>query len=187
MISEIIRYLLSNFTLTFFVIGLLCSVLKIYRHRQPITNAFVAESFISYFCLWSLGISYIYNAVMHIAFHQMAAHFIGWADSPFQLEVGFASLGMGIVGILSFRKNFGLRLGLIIMSSVFLWGAAAGHLYQISTTHNYAPGNAGVMLWTGLLQPVVSLVLLAFSYRFRNSKEKSTSTQKEFTQISFTK
>jgi hypothetical protein len=187
MISEIIRYLLSNFTLTFFVVGLLCSIVKIYRHRQGITNEFAVESFLSYFCLWSLGITYIYNAMMHIVFHQMAAHFIGWADSPFQLEVGFASLGMGIVGILSFHKNFGLRLGLIIMSSVFLWGAAAGHLYQISLTHNYAPGNAGVMLWTGLLQPVISLFLLALSYRFRNSEEKTLRIKKEYTQMSFSK
>jgi hypothetical protein len=185
MISEIIRYLLSNFTLTFFMIGLISAIVQIYRHRQKATKAFVIESFMSYFCLWALGVTYIYNAVMHIVFHQMAASFIGWADSPFQLEVGFASLGMGIAGVLAFRKNFGLRLGLIIMSSTFLWGAAAGHLYQISTTHNYAPGNAGVMLWTGLLQPMISLALLGLSYQSDKSASQMGQMKSGFHTASF--
>ena len=160
MISSIIRYLLSNFTLTFFIVGLCCSLVAIYRHRSKLTRALVVEKIFTYYCLWSLGITSIYNAIMHIVFHQMAASFIGWADSPFQLEVGFASLGFGVVGVLAFRKHFGLRMGLVIATSIFLWGAAAGHLFQIATNHNYAPGNAGVMLWTGILQPVISLLLL---------------------------
>ena len=164
MISEIIRFLLSNFTLTFFVIGIVCSTAKIYRNRKRANKAFVIESLISYYCLFALGISSIYNFVMHVVFHKMAASFIGWADSPFQLEVGFASLGLGIVGVLAFRKDFGLRLGLIIALSTFFWGAAAGHLYQIAVNHNFAPGNSGIMLWTGLLQPVISFSLLYLSY-----------------------
>jgi hypothetical protein len=169
MIASIIRFLLSNFTLTFFLIGLICSFARIYRHRSVASPASVIESLFSYYCLWSLGICFCYNAVMHIVFHQMAAGFIGWADSPFQLEVGFASLGMGVVGILAYRNNFSIRLSVIVMSSIFLWGAAAGHLYQISVHHNDAPGNAGIMLWTGLLQPLISLTLLVLSYSSRKA------------------
>jgi hypothetical protein len=128
MIASIIRFLLSNFTLTFFLIGLICSVVTVYRHREVATRSFVIESLFSYYCLWSLGICYIYNALMHIVFHQMAAGFIGWADSPFQLEVGFASLGMGVVGVMAHRSNFPMRLSIVVMSSIFLWGCAAGHL-----------------------------------------------------------
>jgi hypothetical protein len=164
MIAEIIRYLMSNFTLTFFLTGIICSLVQILRFRGLAPKALMVESFISYYCFWSLGICFIYNAVMHIVFHKMAASFIGWADSPFQLEVGFASLGMGIVGILAFRKKFELRLGLIIMSSVFFLGAASGHLHQIYVNHDFAPGNAGVMLWSGLLLPVISIVLLCLSF-----------------------
>jgi hypothetical protein len=188
MISEIIRFLLSNFTLTFLTVGLICSLVKISRHRHSATKAYIVESFLSYYCLWALGITYIYNAVMHVVFHKMAASFIGWPDSPFQLEVGFASLGMGIAGVLAFRRNFGLRLGLIIMSSTFLWGAATGHLYQISTNHNYAPGNAGIMLWTGLLQPVISLALIGISYKTDNpSKIESVQIPSSFNSFSFSK
>ncbi|MDD3457959.1 MAG: hypothetical protein PHO74_00530 [Weeksellaceae bacterium] len=95
----------------------------------------------------------------------MAAEFIGWDDSPFQLEVGYASLGFGLMGLLSIKKNFGLRLGLVISTSAFLWGAAGGHIYEIIEKNNYAPGNAGIMLWTDILMPVVSILLLYLSYK----------------------
>jgi hypothetical protein len=187
MISGIIRYLLSNFTLTFFVVGIICSLVSISRHRKEATAAFVVEKFMSYYCLWALGICSIYNAFMHIVFHRMAASFIGWPDSPFQLEVGFASLGYGIIGVLAFRKAPGLRLAVILGTSIFLWGAAAGHLYQISLYHNYAPGNAGVMLWTGILQPVVSLVLLCLSYVSTRSVYRSNPVTKRYNTMSFHK
>jgi hypothetical protein len=187
MISGIIRYMLSNFTLTFFVIGIICSLVSLSRHWKDATAAFVVEKFMSYYCLWALGICSIYNAVMHIVFHQMAASFIGWPDSPFQLEVGFASLGYGIIGVLAFRKNLGLRLAVILGTSIFLWGAAAGHLYQISRYQNYAPGNAGVMLWTGIVQPVISLVLLCLSYISARSGYTNNPIAKRYHTMSFHK
>jgi hypothetical protein len=163
-ISNIIQTLLSNFTLTFFVIGLIFSAVAIYKHRTEATKAFIIEVIYKYYCFWALGVCYTYNGIIHIVFHEMAAGFIGWADSPFQIELGVASLGFGIVGLLSLKNDFGLRLGLVVSTSIFLWGCASGHVYQIITTGNMAAGNAGVMLWTGLLQPVISLVLLRLSY-----------------------
>ncbi len=163
--SQFIEYLLSNFTLTFFVIGLIFSFVSIYRNRKRLTKSFIVEAFFKYYCFWANGVSWTYNAIMHTVFHTMAASFIGWDDSPFQLEVGFASLGFGIMGLLAIKKNFGLRLGLVIGTSAFLWGAAGGHLYEIFEKGNYASGNAGVMLWTGLLMPVLSIVLLYLSYK----------------------
>jgi len=161
---NIIHSLLSNFTMTFFVVGIICSLVSIYKHRNELTKAFVIEAFFRYYCFWALGICWVYNGIIHVVFHKMAAGFIGWADSPFQIEVGVASLGFGFVGMLAFKKDFGLRLAAVVSTATFLWGCAAGHIYQISTTGNDAPGNAGLMLWTGLLQPVISIVLLYLSY-----------------------
>jgi hypothetical protein len=50
---------------------------------------------------WTVGALYFYNAVFHIFFGQLAAHYIGWEDNPFQLEVGMASLGFAVVGFLA--------------------------------------------------------------------------------------
>ena len=89
--------------------------------------------------------------------------FIGWANSPFQTEVGFASLGFSIVGFLAFRGDRGLRKAAVIGPSIFLLGAAGGHIYQMITAHNFAPGNAGVIFWTDIFLPVIGFVLLWLS------------------------
>ena len=167
--ENFIEYILSNFTLTFFTIGLIFSFFSIYRNRKQLTKSFIIEVFFKYYCFWAHGVSWVYNAVMHTVFHAHAAAFIGWDDSPFQLEVGFASLGFGIISLLAIRKNFGLRMGLVIGTSAFLWGAAGGHIYEIITKNNLAPGNAGVMLWSGILMPVISFILLYLSYKYDKS------------------
>ena len=178
--EQFIRYILSNFTLTFIVIGLIFSLFSILKNKDKLTKSFIVEALLKYFCFWGHGISWVYNAIMHTVFHEMAAEFIGWEDSPFQLEVGFASLGFGIVGLLSIKNNFGLRLGLMISTSAFLWGAAGGHIYEIIAKQNYASGNAGVMLWTDILMPIVSFVLLYLSYKNRTIhtfKKQSTDAE----------
>jgi hypothetical protein len=48
--------------------------------------------------LFPIGISNLINFVFHVFFGDTAAKFIGWDNSPFQAEVGFASLGIGIAG-----------------------------------------------------------------------------------------
>jgi len=165
-----ILLILSNFTLTFFVIGIICSFVAIYRRRDKLTKALIVELVFKYYCFWAQGICWSYNGIVHVLFHKMAAGFIGWADSPFQQEVGFASLGMGFIGLVAIKKNFGLRLALTICTATFLWGAAAGHIYQIITANNHADGNSGVMLWTGILMPFISIALLVFSYSTEKSK-----------------
>lgn len=61
---------------------------------------------------------------MHVFFGDMIAGFIGWAKSPFQAEVGFASLGFAVVGFMAFRGTFGLRLAAVTAPACFLLGAA---------------------------------------------------------------
>ncbi|MBS1549978.1 MAG: hypothetical protein JSS94_08975 [Bacteroidetes bacterium] len=168
--EHIIRFILSNFTLTFVVIGLVFSLISIYRNK--LTKDFVIEAILKYYFFWGYGVSWTYNAIMHIFFHESAASFIGWDDSPFQLEVGFASLGMGLLGLLCIKKNFSLRLALLICSTPFLWGAAGVHIQEIIEKQNYASGNAGIMLWSGILMPVFSFVLLYLSNSFNKSYER---------------
>ena len=39
-------------------------------------------------------------------------------------------------------------------------GAAGGHVYQMITAHNFAPGNAGIIFWSDILLPVIGFALL---------------------------
>jgi len=95
----------------------------------------------------------------------LAASFIGWEDSPFQLEVGFASLGFAAVGFLAFKGSFDLRLAAIVGPACFLWGSAGGHVHQMITAHNFAPGNAGIIFYSDILVPIVGFILLWLQYR----------------------
>src|SRR5262249_51152347 len=116
------------------------------------------------YILYAVGFMYLFNFVVHTVFAETSAAFIGWANSPFQYEVGYASLGFGVAAIVAHRSNFTARLVAILGPSLFLWGAAGGHIYQIIKTKNFSPGNAGVVLWTDLLLPVIGFSLLYFYY-----------------------
>ena len=163
--ASLIRFLLGNFTLTCLVIGLIASGVALLRKPKPLTTPVVVEALFSYFLLFSIGFSLLYNFVIHSFFGEMAAGFIGWANSPFQAEVGFASLGYSVVGFLAFRRSFDLRLAAVTGPSLFLLCAGFGHVYQIITTHNFAPGNAGVILYMDFLLPAIGFVLLWLQYR----------------------
>jgi hypothetical protein len=164
--GEAIRFVLANFTLTFLAIGLVASFVSLWRAPKPRVGAVVIEALFFYFLMFSIGFGFLYNFVLHTFFGQMTARFIGWADSPFQAEVGFASLGFSAVGFLACWRSFDLRLAAVVGPALFLLGAAGGHVIQIAKTGNFAPGNAGVILYTDVLIPVTGLVLLWLQYRY---------------------
>lgn len=167
MVEAVIRFALSNFTLTFLVIGLIASAIAYRAKPAPRTHAQLIEALFSYFLLFSIGFSLLYNFVMHVFFSEMAARFIGWADSPFQAEVGFASLGFAVVGFLAFGGDRGLRIAAVVGPSLFFLGAAGGHIYQMITAHNFAPGNAGIVFWSDILVPAIGFALLWLQQRAR--------------------
>jgi hypothetical protein len=171
MIASAIRFAMSNFTLTFLVVGLVAAAISYLSKPAARSRAQLIEALFSYFLLFSIGVSFLYNFVMHVFFGEMAARFIGWADSPFQAEVGFASLGFAVVGLLAFRRDRGLRIAAVVGPSLFLLGAAGGHIYQMITARNFAPGNAGIIFWTDILIPAVGFALLWLQERERKRDE----------------
>lgn len=160
-----IAFVLSNFTLTFLVLGLLAAGVSLARRPRPWPRGQAADSLLSGFLFFSIGASFLYNFVMHVFFGEMAARFIGWADSPFQAEVGYASLGFAAIGFLAFRGGPELRFAAVLGPALFLWGAAVGHAANMARTGNFAPGNAGVVFWTDILLPVFGLILVAAATR----------------------
>src|SRR5215831_5885019 len=169
--QDVIAFILGNFTLTFFVLGLLASAIALWRARPPRTFAVIVEALFSYFVLFSIGFSSLYNFVFHVFFGKLAARFIGWEDSPFQLEVGFASLGFAVVGLLAFKGSFDLRLAAIVGPAFFLWGAAGVHVYQMITAHNFAPGNAGIIFYSDILVPIIGFIFLSLQHRSAASQQ----------------
>ena len=172
--DQLIGFILGNFTLTFLVMGLICSLVVLAFKPKPLKSPVVNEAFFSYFLLFSIGVSFTYNFVMHVFFADMAAAFIGWKNSPFQYEVGFASLGFGIVGLLAFRQKLGFRTAAVLGPTCFQWGAAGGHVYQMVTAHNFAPGNAGIMFWSDVFLPIIGWLLLFNQFRYESRSDQDS-------------
>ena len=172
--AKFIEFILGNFTLTFLVVGLLCSLIDLSFRKKPLDKRQVIEAFFSYFLLFSMGLSFLYNFILHVFFAEMAASFIGWENSPFQYEVGYASLGFAVVGMMAFKQSLGFRAAAVTGPSLFLWGAAGGHIYQMITAHNFAPGDAGVIFWTDVFLPIVAFVFLYQQYK----QERSASPER---------
>jgi hypothetical protein len=158
--DQIITFALSNFPLTFALLGLIIAGLEILRAPVPRPQGNAAESVLRWFMFFGVGMSFLYNFVCHVFLGEMAARFIGWAQSPFQAEVGWASLGYSVLGFMSFRPHRALHIGTIAALACFMWGAASGHIYQMVTAHNFAPGNAGVMFWCDIFMPLFGFFLL---------------------------
>jgi hypothetical protein len=130
------------------------------------TAPLIVDALLSHFLLFSIGFSLLYNFVLHTFFGEMTAVYIGWKDSPFQAEVGFASLGYAILGFLAFRRSFDLRLAAVVGPALFFMCAGIAHIRRIVIAHNYAPGNAGLFLYMDLVIPLVGVLLLWLQHRY---------------------
>jgi len=65
-----------------------------------------------------------------------------------------------------------LRLAAIVGPAGFLWGAAGGHVYQMITAHNFAPGNAGVIFYSDILVPIAGFIFLWLQHRATRSQQR---------------
>jgi hypothetical protein len=166
---SVLKFFIYNFTLTFFLLGLVAAVIAVAVKGKGFTRASMAEELLAYFILFSISLSFFYNFIVHVFFGEIAASFIGWADSPFQAEVGYASLGFAAVGLLAFKGGLCVRLAAILGPALFQWGAAVGHIHDMIAHGNFAPGNAGFMLYWDILGPLIGFALLWFKCKSGSS------------------
>jgi hypothetical protein len=71
----------------------------------------------------------------------------GRVSGGFQMELGFVSTGIGLVGFLSFWKEGYWLPFIIIMEYIFVWGAGYTPILCMMQHNNIAPSNAGVVHW----------------------------------------
>jgi hypothetical protein len=95
----------------------------------------------------------------HIIYADQVAVGIGWPqDSGFQMELGFASIGIGIVGLFGFRRT-DYWLPFIILKTCFGWGAGFTHILHPVQHGNFSAGNVGIILYWDFLFPLVLIAL----------------------------
>ena len=164
-VPSLLVLLIGNYFFTLLIIGFLAAGISLLNKPKPLRINMVAEAFFSYYLLFAIGISNVVNFVFHVFFGWTAPIFIGWEDSPFQAEVGFASLGVGIAGIIAFGASLPFRFATLIPPTVFSLGAAWGHIYQMTSVHNFSPGNVGLVLPSNFLIPAFGFLFLWLSYK----------------------
>lgn len=121
-------------------------------HRATLLNVLV----------YLIGVNGIVGASGHLFYPDPVARSIGWPPgSPFQWEVGIADLGWGVLGVMAPAFDRDFWLATIVMASIFLLGAAVGHVRQMITARNFAPGNAGGVFFNDVAIPVFAIVLYA--------------------------
>ena len=144
-----------------FAVAVFGAAFHLWRERgQGLPASRVVEVCLLYILCVKWGFGGALISIPHIVTPDLIADSIGWAPgSPFQVELGFASLGTSILGILCIWFRGWFWLAPIVSRSVFLLGAAYVHLQDILAHGNLAPGNAGPVLFYDIVVPILAVGL----------------------------
>jgi hypothetical protein len=165
LIAATISAILSNLFIAFFIIAIVTTVVKVRRvrlSRRPINVSYVLWGELLFY---SVGLGMLWAGLFHAYGQQTVAPMIGWQPSPFEYELGWAEIGLAVVALLSLWRGTEFRLAATIIFVIFSFAAAAQHIAQIRFQHNYAPFNAGLVLWFGDIVLPLLLLILAFNCR----------------------
>ena len=147
------------FILTILVAVLVLLISKI--RNKALNKKIIVKTFLLSFLVISVGIGSIWAFIGHLFLSEQVAASIGWvAGSPFQLEVAFANLAIGVLGILCYWIRGNFWTATVIVNSIFLLGDAYVHVINMLQFANYAPGNAGSVLYMDIIGPVILIILL---------------------------
>ncbi|SIT89786.1 DUF6790 family protein [Microbacterium sp. RU33B] len=95
--------------------------------------------------IYMIGWSGVGAGISHILFGRKISQSIGFDKSPYELEVGFADLAMGIVGLLAAQFSPDYWLAIILVSSIFRVGCGFGHIRSMIQDRNFAINNTAIL------------------------------------------
>lgn len=155
----------------FVALTLVLSLISLIRHRKNLSVIKTVDILLFYLLLINVGLSSLFAFYGHAFRADQVAASIGWAaGSPFQFEIAVANLAFGVLGMLCVFCKDGFWLATGVGYSVFLFGAAFGHIREIITKGNDAINNAGPILYIGdIAIPLLILALLALQWGFKRA------------------
>jgi len=139
------------------------------RHPRRRTRGRVLELLF----FWQLGMGgalSIFGGFGHIGpNHEEIADQIGFAQSPFQWEVGFADIAAGVLMLLATWKRGDFIIPAIIAIAIMYIGDAIGHIWQWYEHDNSEPYNT-YSIQADLLQPIL---LIIFYYLVKRARPEA--------------
>lgn len=170
-IRNAITLVMSNTPVWLFVIAIVVTIVKV--RRAHFAHRVVTPTYVLWgeTLFYTLGIGFIYVGFMHAYAQDIVAPSIGWAPSPFEYELGWAEVGLGVVALMALWRGYEFRLASTLIFAIFSFAAAAQHIAEMVNAHNYAPGNAGIILWFGDI--AVPIFFLIVAYLSRDAYERT--------------
>lgn len=112
---------------------------------------------------YMIGWAGVGAGISHIFFGKQISKSIGFQKTPYELEVGFADLSFGIVGLMASGQPEAFWLAIILVSGFYRIGCGIGHIRQIIQAKNYAINNTAILF----LNFVVPAFLIWTYYAWR--------------------
>ena len=107
----------------------------------------------------------------HVFTPDTVAESIDWPKgNPFQQEMGFANLALGVLGFISAVRRDGFRDATVIAVTIVGVGATVVHVFDMLQEGNLAPGNS-IQNIGNLLKPSLLIPMLIVSRRSQQEGE----------------
>ncbi|MBA3660984.1 MAG: hypothetical protein H0W64_04605 [Gammaproteobacteria bacterium] len=156
--GNVMASILGNFSLAMLVLAVFFMIF----HKIMVGKRFIeSEIVFRWISFFALGVTGVFAFIMHLFFPHLASASIGWFTNPFEYEVAMANLSIGVLGILAFKASYGFRLATVIAATIWLWGDALVHIYQMVAHNNFAVGNAGSWFWMDIVIPFLLIICIS--------------------------
>lgn len=157
---------------TFAALALISPLIHMFAGKHPRTKEVFIDFYFKYFLFWIVGIMGVFAFMGHAFMSDEVAESIGWKPgSPFQFEVAMANLAFGVGGLMALKQRMSFSLAVLICWGIFLIGDGFGHIYQLQVNHDFAYNNAGPIMYSDFIFPIVGLLLYWLKSRFTDSTE----------------
>lgn len=106
----------------------------------------LSEIFVKYSLFFNVGCLFIVGGAGQFLYGPEIASCIGWGWSPFQYELAFSEIALGVLGLIAplFYREFWLST--IIGTAIWLVGASGVHLYYLIALSDIAILNASFVI-----------------------------------------
>lgn len=154
------------------IVALAGTAIQIGTTKTPKTALRKLEIFLVWWFAWGVGVTALAAFASILFAPDLIAHQIGYRITPFEFEVGSANLGIAALGFLCIRFRGQYWEATTVAATLFLWGAAIGHIYQFAANGNTQPYNIGPVLYTDILVQLILIITLIWFRRLQRSGQR---------------
>ena len=149
----------------FSVLPVLLAALHVRLDARTKDRLWKVEVYLIYLFMVGVGGSGLSGFFGHVFTPDAVAESIDWPKgSPFQQEMGFANLALGVLGFIAAGRRDGFREATVIAVTIVAIGATVVHMIDIVQEGNLAAGNS-IQNIANLLKPALLIPLLIVSRR----------------------